>query len=77
MVLRGVSRDRFEEPALGLCLPQALLVWEYSNFFFFFWKRSAVGYVLQLFLPVCGLRACTKASALVQSLKWAVKQAGE
>lgn len=34
MVLRGVSRDRFEEPALGLCLPQALLVWEYSNFFF-------------------------------------------
>lgn len=33
MVLQGVNRDRFEELALGLCLPQALLVWEYSEFF--------------------------------------------
>lgn len=40
MVLQGVNRDKFEELALGLCLPQAFLVWEYSNFFF---KSSAVG----------------------------------
>lgn len=33
MVLQGVNRDRFEELALGLCLPQALIVWEYSDFF--------------------------------------------
>lgn len=40
MVLQGVNRDRFEELALGLCLPQALIVWEYSDFF---WKSSAAG----------------------------------
>lgn len=33
MVLQGMNRDRFEELALGLCLPQALTVWECSDFF--------------------------------------------
>lgn len=33
MVLQEVNRDRFEELVLGHRLPQALIVWEYSDFF--------------------------------------------
>lgn len=33
LVRQGVNRDRLEELALGLSLPQALIVWEYSDFF--------------------------------------------
>lgn len=75
IVLQGVNRDRFEKLALGLCLPQALLVWEYSDFF----SQEFCCGVGSSALPTCTWAGSQYKSleCLVQSLEWAVKQAGE